>query len=233
MARRRTKHPQLRDRDWEVLEHVARYHMSTPEVLHRLFWDDDDGRTAVTKVTSRLTDHGFLNRHDFVRTRSYFTLGPKGTRSLGIPQKRANPLGPQALCQAYGVLGFCCLKEEERERLLVREIQEINPGYLHRGVEAGPYYLETENERASLAFIRVDGGGSAEHVARKCKEDVQKREKVPALRELIGQGRFVIAVVTAEVPKDAKAAEIRDAVQRQKLPIRVRVESVPDLFELW
>jgi hypothetical protein len=234
MARRRTKNPQLRDRDWEVLEHVARYHLTIPEVLHRLFWEDDDGRSAVTKVTSRLSDHGYLNRHPFVGARSYFTLGPNGTRAFGIPKKRSEALGPQALCQAYGVLAFCCLKDEQRKRLLVREIQEINSAYLHRGVESGPYYIDVEEGRpAALAYLRVDCGGSADHVARKCKEDYEKRQKVPALCQEMEHDRFLIAVVTAQVPGDAKAAEIREALCRQKLPVRLRVESVPDLFELW
>jgi len=149
MARRRTRNPQLRDRDWEILEHLARYHMTVPEVLHRLYWLGDDGRTAVTKVTSRLTDHGYLNRYDFVHPRSYFGLGPNGTKALGIPKNRAKALGPQALCTAYGVLAYCCLLEQMQERLNVRELQEYDPRYLQKGVESSPYYLHTTEGRTS------------------------------------------------------------------------------------
>ena len=233
MARRQARNPQLRDRDWEILEHVARYRMTTPDVLHRLFWENDDGRTAVTKVTSRLTDYGFLNRYDFIHPKSYFVLGPNGTKAFGIPQKRSNALGPQSLCSEHGVLAYCCLREERQERLTVRELQEFNPAYLQKGVESSPYYLHTVDGRTSLTFIRVDGGGSVDHVVRKCKRDYQQRAKVPAFRELVDQGRFAIAVVTGMVPQDAKVKEVEEALARQNLPIRFFVASVPDLVELW
>ena len=233
MARRRTRNPQLRDRDWEILDHLARYHMTTPDVLHRLFWHDDDGRTAVTKVTSRLSDYGYLTRHSFIHPKSYFGLGPNGTKALGIPKSRSKHLGPQALCASYGVLAYCCLQEVRQERLTVRELQDHNPEYVQKGVESSPYYLHTEGERTSLAFIRVDGGGSVDHVVRKCKRDFQRRHKLAAFRELIEQGRFDIAVVTGVVPQDAKAKEIEEALQCQNLPVRFHVASVPDLVELW
>jgi len=233
MARRQTRNPQLRDRDWEILEHVARYHMSTPDVLHRLFWESDDGRTAVTKVTSRLTDHGYLSRHDFIHPKSYFGLGPNGTKALGIPKSRSKHLGPLALCSSYGVLAYCCLREERQERLTVRELLEFNADYVQKKIESSPYYLHTTDGRTSLAYIRVDGGGSVDHVVRKCKRDFQRRAKLPAFRELIAQERFDIAVVTGAVPQDAKAKEIREALSRQKLPVRFHVVSVPDLVELW
>lgn len=230
---KRSKSPQLRDRDWEILDHISRYHMSTPEVLHRMFWQPDDGRTAVTKVTSRLVDHEYLCRWEFIGPKSYFTLGPKGTKAMGIPKNRAKRMGPQSLCLSYGALAYCCLNGVSRDRITVRELQKFNPNYLCRGVESSPYYLHEEDGITSLAFIRVDAGGSVDHVVRKCKRDFLARTHHPVFRELSEQGRFLIAVVTGQVPQDAKAVEIREALSHLDLPVRFHVESVPDLVDLW
>lgn len=63
MTRKRTRNPRLSDRDYELFEHIMRYHLTTREVLHRLFFSDSD-ENAVTKVTSRLVLHGYLSRYE-------------------------------------------------------------------------------------------------------------------------------------------------------------------------
>jgi hypothetical protein len=41
------------ERDAAILEHLRRYHLTTPEILHRLFFPGV-GLNAVRKVTGRL-----------------------------------------------------------------------------------------------------------------------------------------------------------------------------------
>ena len=76
MSRPPTKTPRLGDRDYEIFEHLTRYHITTREVLRRLFFSDSE-ENAVTKVTSRLTLHGYLNRYELYPPRTYFVVGPR------------------------------------------------------------------------------------------------------------------------------------------------------------
>ena len=60
MARKkRSRRPQLTDRDFRIFDHLRRYRLTTREILHQLFFSDLD-LTAFTKVTSRLVDGGYL-----------------------------------------------------------------------------------------------------------------------------------------------------------------------------
>ena len=228
MPRRPTKFPRLGDRDYEIFEHLLRYRLTTREVLHRLFFSDSEPN-AVTKVTSRLVQHGYLNRYELYPPRSYFVVGPPAARFLGLSPKKTRALGPQALVQEYGTLAYCCLSNEPRERLTVSELQKRYPQLLARKLDSSHYYLDNDGEVTRLAYIRVDQGGPADHVLRKCREDLDTRYEHKPFRELIDAGRLLIAVVTA---RQEKADQIHEAIQRHTWPNRFRIEVVPELIHL-
>ena len=228
MPRRPTKKPRLGDRDYEIFEHIMRYRLTVPEVLHKLFFSDSE-LNAVTKVTSRLVLHNYLNRHELYGPRSYFTVGPEAARFLGLSHKKTKALGPQALAQEFGTLAYCLFSEETRERLLVREVADQFPNLLVGRLDSSHYYLDREGERTRLAFIRIDQGGTPDHIVRKCQSDLSARESVGAFRELIETDRFLIAIGTTH---EDKAAAIRQSLRRQQWPIRFRIEVIPDLIQL-
>lgn len=229
MSRKRSRRPRLVDRDFEIFEHIMRYRMATREVLHRLFFSDSEPN-AVTKVTSRLTEHGFLNRYGLYPSRSYYTLGPKAASFLGVTYKHTRDLGPLAKAREFGVLSYCCLSPTLRERLTVRELSEHHPDLLQGGLDNSHYYLDNDGEVTRLAYIRVDLGGSVDHIVRKCRDDIAARQRFDAFDHLMNNGRFAIAIVTA---RDEKVAKIRDAVrQRKNWPVYFHVEAVPELVEL-
>jgi hypothetical protein len=228
MPRPPTKNPRLGDRDYEIFQHVMRYHMTTREVLHRLFFSDSE-ENAATKVTSRLTLHGYFNRYDLYPPRTYFVLGPQAVRIMGVSPQKTKAFGPQALIREYATLAFCCLSPEPRTRLSVRELQERHAQLLQGKLDSSHYYLDNDGQTTRLAYIRVDFGGPPEHVVRKCKQDIDDRYPHPAFKELIDSDRFLIAVVTA---REEKAAAIHDAIKRQTWQNRFRIEVVPDLVHL-
>jgi hypothetical protein len=229
MPRPPAKNPRLVDRDYEIFQHVMRYHMTTREVLHRLFFSDSE-ENAATKVTSRLTLHGFFNRYDLYPPRTYFLLGPQAARIMGVSPKKTKEFGPQALVREYATLAYCCLAPEPRTRLTVREIQQRHTQLLQPKLDSSHYYLDNDGQKTRLAYIRVDYGGPPEHIVRKCKEDIDARYSYPAFRELIDGGGFLIAIVTA---RDEKAAAIHDALKRHDWQnTRFRIEVVPDLVHL-
>lgn len=229
MSKKRSRRPRLVDRDYEIFEHVMRYRMTTREVLQRLFFADSE-LNAVTKVTSRLVEHGFLNRYELYPSRSYFTLGAKSASFLGIGHKKTRDLGPLAKAREFGVLSYCCLTERLRERLTVRELSEFHPELLLGGLDNSHYYLDNDDELTRLAYIRVDLGGSVDHILRKCRDDIAARIKHEAFEHLMNNRRFAIAIITA---REEKVEKIREATEkRQDWPVDFRIEAVPELVEL-
>ncbi|HEY2786509.1 MAG TPA: hypothetical protein VGJ05_16205 [Fimbriiglobus sp.] len=103
------------------------------------------------------------------------------------------------------------------------------PELLGRKLDSSHYYLDNDGTVTRLGLIRIDGGGSADHVARKCREDIDSRRTLPAFSRLIEEGRFLIAVATFT---DEKVAEIRSQVERLKTPVRFRLEVIPELVNL-
>lgn len=228
MPRPPAKNPRLNDRDYEIFQHIMRYRLSTREALHKLFFSDSEPN-AVTKVTSRLTEHGFLNRFELYPPRTYFVLGPQAVRIMGVAPKKTKELGPQALIREYATLGFCCLGPQTRVRLTVREIQARNPYLLHKNLDSSHYYLDHDGETPRLGYIRVDYGGPPEHIIRKCRQDVEIRYPNQAFTSLMDEGRFLIAIVTG---REEKVAAIHECLKRFEWKVRFRIEVLPDLVEL-
>ena len=229
MSKKRSRQPRLMDRDYDIFEHVMRYRLTTREVLQRLFFPDSE-LNAVTKVTSRLVEHGFLNRYELYPNRSYFTLGPKSASFLGISRKKTKEIAGYAKAQEFGILSFCCLAEKLRERLTVRELSERFPDLLHGGLDNSRYYLDHDGQTTRLAYIRVDGGGSIDHILRKCRDDIAARLRLEPFEHLMNHQRFALAIVTA---REEKAEKIRHAVSlRSDWPVVFYVEAVPELVEL-
>ncbi|MBS0261573.1 MAG: hypothetical protein JSS02_06405 [Planctomycetes bacterium] len=228
MPRHPSRNPRLQDRDYEILQHVLRYRITTPEVLHRLFFDDSE-RNAVTKVTSRLISLDFLQSHPLFAGRTYLNLGSKGAKICGVSSRKTGSLGPQALYIEYGTLAYCQLGPVLRERMRVSDLSHRNPSLLARGLDSSHYYLDIDDGAKRFGLIRVDGGGDVAHVVRKCRQDIEAREEIPAFRELIYQGAFLIAVVTLS---DEKRAALERELRTVATPVAFRVEVVPDLRQL-
>jgi len=122
---------------------------------------------------------------------------------------------------------FCCMGEPQRERLKVSELQKQFPDLLARKIDNSHYYLDRADDGAvRLAFIRVDQGGTRDHIARKCEKDIDDRVNIPSFRELVHSDRFMITIITA---REAKADLIRETLRRRSWPIRFRVAVVEDL----
>ena len=62
---------------------------------------------------------GWLNQYPVFYKSYYFTLTPRAAELLGMPQAAiAGPLSTKVLAREYGMLGFCCLLNKPRCRLL-------------------------------------------------------------------------------------------------------------------
>ncbi|MDZ4686581.1 MAG: hypothetical protein SH850_16040 [Planctomycetaceae bacterium] len=223
------RNPRLQERDYEILEHVRRYRLTTPEVLHQLFFDDSD-RNAVTKVTSRLCLHEFLKSHPLYAGYSYYSLGRRGAKVVGLSPIKAGPLGPQAKYREYGTLAFCCRQPVRRERLLASEFLKRHPDCSSGRHEAGHYYDDHHESHVRLGFIWVEGAGDVNHVIHKVRHEIiDERRSIPSLRMMIDEGRFVVAIVTLH---EEKKTEIINALKQRQGPVSFRVVVVPELRHL-
>ena len=205
-----------------------RYRIATREVLHRNFFSDSE-LNAVTKVTSRLVDNRFLARHPFIGQASYFTLGPAGAKHFGAPFRTSLPLGPQSLVTQFGILEYCNAPGAKRTRLRVRELQEKYKAILQRGVEAANYVVDATVTPTRFQFVRVDGGGTADHALRKLRGALLCRAKNPICNALIAENRFDLVCVTCS---KERADEIRVRVDGDDLRCPVVLFWVPELTSL-
>jgi hypothetical protein len=214
------------DRDRRILDQAARYRLTTVAVVRATLLPDVQPN-AVTKVLARLVRDGCLQSFPLVGSRTYFVLSRSAARLCGVGEDRAAPLGPQALPTEAAVLEYCLSGPRRRHRLTGRELADRLP-WLPARLRASPYAVDADG---SLELIRVDLGGPADHVARKCRVDVVRRLAVPEGERLVQAGRLRLVVLT---PTAAKADAIRQSLAARELPdtLAVHLAVVPDLYHL-
>ena len=229
MAKRRPlESRRLQDRDFAILEHLMTYRVTTRDVLHRLYFSDSDPN-AVSKVTTRLNDGGFLTRHELIGSSVYFTLGQAGARMMGAPARSVEALGAQTLFTQMGILSFCCNGVEGRNRLSVSMLVKQHPEILQKGADATRYVRDGSVTPSILYVVRVDGGGPNDHVIRKIRNDLDVRITNPLINALIQSRRFGVACITYS---DQKKAELDFRIQKERFPCAVITEVAPILRDL-
>lgn len=225
--RLRTNH-RLQDRDYEILQHIFTYRASTRDVLHRLFFSDS-ALNAVTKVTSRLIEGRFLQAFPLPGNSAYFRLGPAGVREVGGTRKCAKELGVQALYTNLAILGFCFDQHTNRRRMTVSEIQKELPQLIQKQTEPSQYVLDAADGQFRLTFVRVDGGGTSDHVVRKIRDDIERRLPNAMIASLIHMRQFSISCVTY---CETKKEDIQRRLQREEFVCDVEVQVVPSLSSI-
>lgn len=204
------------------------YRVTTRDVLHRQFFADAD-LNAVSKVTTRLIKSGHLAKHEFLANSVYFTLGRRGAKLFHVSARCTQSLGTQSLYTQFGILGYCFGEKPLRTRLRVAKIREKHPTLLKKGVEPSQYVVDASTTPSLLSFVRVDGGGTNEHVLRKIEADIKCRLEIPLCASLIQAGRFQIACVTLT---EEKQKDLERKIPAQNFPCAVTVEVVPILRDL-
>lgn len=225
-------HAGLAERDYEILSHVMRYRITTPEVLHENFEFSYSERNAVTKVTSRLCERGFLLKFKLYQSYSYFTITCEGARRVGksISRKRVGQLKPNPLYRAYGMLAFCCVFKTRRMRLGVGELEKKYPECMAAKGDKSHFYVEQRNEIEHLGYAWVEGGGTVDHIFNVVSRNILERHRLdPRMKQRIDEGRFEISIVTYN---SEKRDDIATRFEKLRHPVPVRVEFVPELVHL-
>jgi hypothetical protein len=216
------------DRDRGIIEFTARYRIATKEVLHRLFFDENEPN-AVTKVVQRLCDEHWLRKYPLVYPSQYLIPGKRTAQALGLPNARTLPLGPQSLPTEFAILQYAT-DDAEVGRLTPDELVVLHPWFRDEWLTA-THCLRRSDQMQIVELLRVDLGGPADHVARKCHADIQARTTLPQFETLVNDSLFRVVVVTATTDK---AASIQLALQGHLWPagLRFHFAVVPQLLPL-
>lgn len=219
------------ERDDAILEHLKRYHLTTPEVLHRLFFGTAE-LNAVRKVTSRLTREGKIRPCRLYEQRKYFVLTPREAVRLGEHRSIARKFEYQGLVNALGVLAFCV--EAGTQKFTPKEFAEQFPELVIPGVRSGNYYIDVEESEAGkksrMGFMLVDYGTSETTIVKKVRKIIARGYTRPAFTRLIQRGNFVIAIIC---PTPAKVEAIKAALSAEaSSPVHYRVEAISELEKL-
>jgi hypothetical protein len=198
------------ERDLLILEHVARYRMTTLEAIQRVVLRGLS-RNAVNKITNRLCSRGLLRKYTLLYPENYFVLSELSVRNFGLGIQRSTPLGPQSLPQEFAMLAFATLGHQQHLRLNALEVRKRCP-WLPLSLSAAPYCMDPSG---ILELVRVDLGGPADHVARKCAADVNERCRIPEFPAAVAAGQFRLVVITSTA---SKVDAIRRAFQHHSWP---------------
>lgn len=225
------------ERDAAILEHLKCYHLTTPEILHRLFFPGV-GLNAVRKVTGRLCRERRIRPCRLFDQRKYFILTPREAVRLGEHRSIARPFEYQGLVNAFGVLSYCV--KTGTKKFTPKEFHEKFPELVIPGVRLGNYYIDIEENpdgsqpsqgrKSRLGFMLVDYGTSETTILKKLRKIAARGFTLPAFTGLIQKGNFVNAIIA---PTETKAEAIKVALLSEPPGfIRYRVEVVNDLGEL-
>ena len=216
----------LTDRDRAILDHLARYRLTTIEALHRLFWEPTTTANAVSQVLARLAAGGYVQRieESLSGSQNYYLLTAEAAREYGEDEDFARPPGTTSLIHHYLMLEFCCLGDARREHITAQEIRTGFPNLNGRGIARNAYF-HTFDEPPRLGWLEVDCGNHAETRAKKCRKQFAKRYEAQELRfrELADEGRFGIVLVTTSEGK--KRALERALAKLDYFPLSIVVSA--------
>lgn len=179
---------------------------------------------AVAKVTARLCATGILTRNVLVPPETYFRLGSHAISTLGLSPRLSEPLGPQSLPTDYATLIYATSGNSRRRRLTTKELDEYMP-WLPHDLSQPPYCVDAKGQ---LELVRVDLGGSPQHIARKTTQASHDRLDVPQISELAGAGRFQVVVLTTSEEK-SKAISKALVTSGCTDAVRVHIAVIPRL----
>ena len=227
MNSKRQKHRRgPNERDRLILDHVARYRLTTLEAIRRVVLRGLS-RNAVSKIVNRLCDARLLRKLPLLYPMNYFVLGELAVRSLGIGIHRAESLGPQSLPQEFAMLAFATLGTHQHLRLNAAEVKRRCP-WLPLSHATAPHCLDEANV---LELVRVDLGGPADHVARKCAADLSERCRIPEFLSVVTASQFRLVVITSTTEK---VAAIQRALSHHQWPsgLLIHFSVVPQLLSI-
>lgn len=219
----------------EVLQHVARYRLTTATALRQALPALCPTRRSAERKLIRLVDDGLLTLAPLMKHERYAFLTSQGSEVLGgkatSPGQAFAEL-PKLRCFAW--LAFCCLGNTRRERLLPDELRIAFPELNRPGVPLSFYRTLTESDaEASFGFARIDpcGHGRWDRIVAAVLSDIRQLAPLPTVKRLIAEQRFEYSLITA-LPQKARRVRAALAQKAESRVLRINVVALPLLLPL-
>lgn len=219
----------------DILQHVARYRLTTAKALRQALPDRCPTRRSAERKLSRLADEGLLTLAPLMKHERYAFLASRGCEALGgtvtTPAQAFSEL-PKLRC--FGWLAFCCLGNTRRERLLPDELRTTFPELNRPGVPLSFYHSQIEsNADASFGFARIDpcGHGRWDRIVAAVLNDIRQLAPLPTVKLLIAEQRFEYSLIIA-LPQKARRVREALAQKAESRVLRINVVALPLLLPL-
>ena len=202
-----------------VLNHVARYRITTTDALETLELPEPATHKQKNDALKHCTRMGWLGSDWLIRGKRYWYL-TGSLEEFGIVAKRSGPLSEPAKLRAYAMLNFCCGLNSVRHKLTRIELAKHFPE-LDRSGLPDRYYLNTEN-KGRLGLVRYDFGhhGRWDRIVDATKQDIRSHLSEPETRRLISADRFEISILTVH---PQKAQRLRTVFERHSASLRIPI----------
>ena len=205
-----------------LLQHIARYRLSTFEAMSRVLDADDGGQRNLRRLLEKAEDDEVIKSAVLHSGQRYWFLTSRGAERLGIDSSRSGSLSETAKIRAYAMLLFCCLSDAPRRRLLPSELNGNGVSLFQSGMPST--YCYDPSEKGRITLVRVDAGrnGRWDRIVQSVKEDREEHLGFPQFRPFIEARRFDIAILTV---LSTKAERIISALKTDSgdevIPVRV------------
>lgn len=216
----------------QVLDHLARYVITTTDILERVIFRSEDDRKSFTNVIHRnLMEKGLLNSEKLLGgPRVYYQLTQEGTAEADAPPESHKALNPTRFAELYGELLFCCPdpdEEQPRPKFTTAEFNYWFPDRLkaHQRLP-GPYFLDIDkNGVRRLGRIVVDTTKNLLHAAETALENTAKFGA-----DFLEERRFTLAVVCQNTGSERTALTLLKDIQARG--VRVTTTACRDLVPM-
>lgn len=239
----------LTDADLLILQHVARYRLTTARILTAATLDRGATEADSERALASLVGQGYLCRGNLVpglaEPEAYYHLSAKAAKQLGHDAVFAQPPRLEARIEHFAIATFCC-GSEGRTLFTKTEFTSKFRSLWYPGQPLRYYIEPSKTGPAKLAYLKVDkdGPGRWTRLIDKCGRFLDQRTAVQAaaqehqahkrtFRKLVEDGRFQFTILTAlEDKKRAIEVELerRRAANGSAPPIAVHV--VPQLWSM-
>lgn len=219
-------------RDFDVLEHIARYRVGTLQSLKStVFYGKSIN--VVGKVTRRLVRQGWLAQHQAGPFFFVYTLSRKTCCLLDLPVELApKAMSGDALVADYGVLEYCCVERQDRNRLTRDELREAYTSFYSADLDGGRFLWDGGFRPAKLGLMWVDRCGDLEAFIAECRKEWEARWASTSVRDAVGRSGLRLVLLTGT---EERALILRRLVGTMAWPAKVpvAVEVVPRLLQLY
>jgi len=213
----------LPEREQAIIDHVARYRVTTVDVLHEMFFPEMRSVKTVRKIVASMIADGWLDGFQAVGRRNLYVLG-RNFEQPRATQGTTASFSEQSLPTAVAILYFCA--RHHHRRLTVPELQAVDSRLCRTGLNNSPYYVDQRGNKLGLSLLLVDRDSPVRRLTWKVKRLVGQRAKHEAYRAWMLDQRFSVTILTAFAEKQQQI--LRALPVRTRPLVLVRVVLVPE-----